>query len=416
MSDRVIGRIISVDSFRVLIELDSNLKGLHKNSYHGLYEIAKINSYIVIPVNDEKIVALVTRVKVTDETEIESFSGIINLPKSKRYIVATMIGTISGNNDDLECKGKQEYLQGVYNFPILDNPVWYVMEQELEVIFDYNKNKKIDFEKDYYLPIGTSPVFNDFEIKINPDKFFCTHAEILGNTGSGKSCTVSTILQSLLNFKFSEDEYINNANIIILDTNGEYKSAFNFSNKITNDRVNAFTIEEEGIKVPFWFMNYDDFDYLFKPSANTQAPILKRAIELAKNNDEAEEKKVFPLIIENTVNQIIDLCQKNDKSNNDELLKIIYEEVENLKNVPELESIFSFDKNEYVKRNEGRGNNAGRFFFNNSTKIMDISFKSDISDKLKKVLEDNNKEVEKVKIRQESNIDLPINFNFEELI
>ena len=36
MSDRGIGRIISVDSFRVFIELDKDQKELHKSGYHGL--------------------------------------------------------------------------------------------------------------------------------------------------------------------------------------------------------------------------------------------------------------------------------------------------------------------------------------------------------------------------------------------
>jgi hypothetical protein len=131
-----------------------------------------------------------------------------------------MTGTISGSEDN------QEYFQGIYNFPVLDNPVWFVMEQDLRVIFDGKENKKINYEKYYFLPIGKSPIFNDFEVKINPDKFFSKHSAILGNTGSGKSCTISTILQSLLKFKFEENKFIKNANIIILDTNGEYKSAF----------------------------------------------------------------------------------------------------------------------------------------------------------------------------------------------
>jgi DNA helicase HerA-like ATPase len=294
MPERRIGRVVSVDSFRVIIELDSEIKGPHKSGYYDLYEIAKINSYVIIPVADEKIVAIVTRVKINDETEIESYSGTITLPKSKRYIIATMTGTINGNKH-------KEYIQGVYDFPILDNPVWYVMEDDLKVIFDYKEAEEpINFKDDYFLPIGISPVFNNFEVKINPDKFFCKHAAILGNTGSGKSCTVATILQSIFSNKYKvknegdeeeHDVFVNNAHFIIFDTNGEYKRAFEFSDQEIRERVNAFTINSEGLKVPYWFMNYEDFDYLFKPSANTQAPILKRAIALAKGSNNHSDKK-----------------------------------------------------------------------------------------------------------------------------
>ena len=48
------------------------------------------------------------------------------------------------------------------------------------------------------------------------------------------------------------------------------------------------------MKVPYWFMNYEDFEYLFEPSAGTQAPILKKALGLSKistkENNELKEK------------------------------------------------------------------------------------------------------------------------------
>lgn len=50
------------------------------------------------------------------------------------------------------------------------------MERDLEVIFDCN-NKEIDYQKDYYLPIGTSAIFNDFEIK-SIQITFCKHSAI----------------------------------------------------------------------------------------------------------------------------------------------------------------------------------------------------------------------------------------------
>ena len=40
---------------------------------------------------------------------------------------------------------------------------------------DKKDKAEIDFDEDYYLPIGTSPSFSDYKIKINPDKFLKTH-------------------------------------------------------------------------------------------------------------------------------------------------------------------------------------------------------------------------------------------------
>ena len=299
MSERSIGKVISVDSFRAYIRLDDDLKSLYKSGYEDIYEVARINSYVIIPIGAERIVAMVTSVKSIDETEIGKNKEAIFLTKSARYLVATMIGTIENNG---------KYIQGVYNYPILDNPVWYVTRQDLDNIFDQKEKTEIDFEADYYLPVGTSPSFSDYQIKINPDKFFGKHAAILGNTGSGKSCTFASIIQSMFEFEYNGKK-LQNAHIIIFDTNGEYKQAFKGTNENPYknlQEVNAFHIDKSGMKVPFWFMNFADFDFLFEPTSGTQAPVFKRALGLAKNQKTITDKPIIDKFTERGILSLFD--------------------------------------------------------------------------------------------------------------
>ena len=269
-SERNIGHIVTVDSLSVFVKLDDDLKSLYKSGYEEIYPVARINSYIIIPVGADKIVALVDRVMNREETDLTKNSGTIFLTESSRYLSATMIGTIENG----------KYIQGVYNYPILDNPVWYVTRKDLDIIFDQKEgDNPINFKEDYYLPIGKSPSFPDYQVKINPDKMFGKHAAILGNTGSGKSCTLTSILQSMFQYDYNGQK-LQSARVVIFDTNGEYKEAFNIDEK---HKVNPFYINENGLKVPYWFMNFDDMDYLFEPTTGTQAPILKRALGLAKS-------------------------------------------------------------------------------------------------------------------------------------
>lgn len=275
--ERQVGRIVSVDSLTVYIKLDDDLKSLYKSGFHEIYPIARINSYIIIPVGADRIVAMVNRVQTREETDMSKSNHSIFLTESSRYLSATMIGTIENN---------KSYVMGVYNYPILDNPVWYVVREDLEKIFDQKKeNEEIDYEHDFYLPIGMSPAFPDFKIKINPDKFFGKHAAILGNTGSGKSCTLASILQSLFHFTYN-GKRLKSAHFIVFDTNGEYKNAFQLSE---DDVVNPLAITKEGLRIPHWFMNYDDLDYLFEPTSGSQAPILKRAVGLAKSSVDTQK-------------------------------------------------------------------------------------------------------------------------------
>lgn len=270
INERRIGHIVTVDSLSVFVRLDDDLKSLYKSGYEEIYPVARINSYIIIPVGADRIVAIVDRVMNREETDLTKTRGAIFLTESNRYLSATMIGTIESGR----------YIQGVYNYPILDNPVWYVTREDLDIIFDQKqKGGKINFKDDFYLPIGTSPSFPDYQVKINPDKMFGKHVAILGNTGSGKSCSLASILQSLFQFDYNGNK-LQSAHVVIFDTNGEYKDAFNIDHK---HKVNPFYINEEGLKVPYWFMNFDDMDYLFEPTTGTQAPILKRALGLAKS-------------------------------------------------------------------------------------------------------------------------------------
>ena len=171
--NKSIGRVLSVDNFRVYIKIDEDLRGAYKNGLNDIYEIARINSYLIIPVGADRVVTLITRVTMKEELEFDKNTTNITLPTSARYISATMLGTIAKQGDS------EKFIQGVYNFPTLDNPVWYGTEKDLQHIFDDKQDvAKIEYDKDFYLPIGTSPAFIDYKVKICPDQFFVKHTAI----------------------------------------------------------------------------------------------------------------------------------------------------------------------------------------------------------------------------------------------
>lgn len=399
MFSREIGRVVNVDSFKVIIELDDNIKGTQKSGYYDIYEVAKVNSYVILPIGSDKIVALITRVKSFEDNEIEKLTGEIKFSKSKRHLLATMLGTIS--------EGK--YLDGVYNYPILDNPVWYIIKEDLEKIFDnISSTNEIDYQKDFYLPIGKNSNFPDYDIKINPDKFFAKHSAILGNTGSGKSCTVTSILQALFNFNYStnkEDKKdLKSATIIIFDTNGEYKKAFE-----GYENINAFTISEDGMRVPYWFMNYEDFEHLFEPSPGTQAPILKKALGLLKNENIFEEKEQL-LVRDYEIQCLVRLYNACEPLSN-EFKNLIYyhsseymnfeilQKEENLKKL--LIKLSATKENELKKSNTNWINGE-----------INLEIRKNLKLELTNVLN----KITSSKTKSYENIDLPKYFNFNDLI
>lgn len=312
ISNKVIGRVLSVDNFRVFIKIDEDLRGSYTSGVNDIYEIARINSYLIIPVGSDRVVALISRVTMKEEIEFDKNPTNITLPTSARYISATMLGTIAKDGN------AEKFVQGVYNFPTLDNPVWYVTEKDLRHIFDDKQDaSKINFEKDYYLPIGTSPAFSNYRVKICPDQFFVKHAAILGNTGSGKSCTFTSIIRNLFRYDYKGSK-LENAHFVIFDTNGEYKDAFipeniNSLEEKNQDElklINAYYYGgDEKVQVPYWFMNWEDYKSLLKPSEGTQAPVLNRAIGLAKNHFEISQIKAHPILTIQGIRDIIPQLQ-----------------------------------------------------------------------------------------------------------
>lgn len=401
-NNRVIGRVLSVDNFRVFIKIDDEIKGSFKSGVNDIYEVARINSYLIVPVGSDKIVALITRVTMKEEIELNSTTTSITLPSSARYISATMLGTITIRN------GKECFIQGVYSFPALDNPVWYVTEQDLNQIFDNKSNSdSIDYQKDYYLPIGTSPAFQNYKVKICPDQFFVKHSAILGNTGSGKSCTLTSILRNLFRFRYNNHTKLTNVHIIIFDTNGEYRDAFLPEKKNSElEEINAYYYGgEEQVRVPYWLMNWNDFKFLLSPSEGVQSPILNRAIGLAKNEQDAIHNKVIPNYLKSDIEGLLN-------SNSEEIKRRTGNQSYGNWNWKENNEIFGIGeavKNFHNELGCEICNLANEENFNNASKQQPII------EKIAKLYDTILAENISKQITNEQNIDLPIWFSYQEL-
>lgn len=280
-SDFEIGRVVAVDTAQVTIELNEDLKALTRTTYEGTQEVGRINSYVVLPVGARRLVAMVTRVSMTEEAELRPDRTAVTLPAARRVMKATLIGTLDGRS----------FTQGVSLFPVLDNPVHLVTTSDLNLMFDAGEiagSIPPDPTKPgFCIHLGDSVVFEGYPIRIDPDAFFGKHAAVLGSTGSGKSCTIASILQSIL-----AREEVRQTNFVILDTNGEYRSAFQQQDadkewKDIGERRCLYIPSDprersSRVAIPYWFLNADDFVRLFRAREGLQAPVLLRALRLAR--------------------------------------------------------------------------------------------------------------------------------------
>lgn len=192
------------------------------------------------------------------------------------------------------------------------------------------------------------------------------------------------------------------ATIIIFDTNGEYKKAFEgYKN------INAFTISEDGMRVPYWFMNYEDFEYLFEPSPGTQAPILKKALGLLKNENifEKDEEILVRNYEISLLAKIKNVCDPSSK----ELKTFVYYHLENCLTLKILEEeiILKEKLKKLYKEKEKIVENRG--FLNGEINLaVSKAVFLETTNVLNKITSSKTKSYE--------NIDLPKYFNFNNLI
>ena len=79
------------------------------------------------------------------------------------------------------------FSRGVEIYPTVGDPVLLPSQDQLKAIVESGENRRVN--------IGISPLAGNAVVSIDPDRLFGRHLAILGNTGSGKSCTVAGVIR-----------------------------------------------------------------------------------------------------------------------------------------------------------------------------------------------------------------------------
>ncbi len=185
--------------------------------------------------------------------------------------------SISGIYDEVI----EKFSFGTNTYPLVGENVFRLWNKILDHIFTPNELTNAP-------TIGNYIYDKSVNVGYNPNVLFGKHLGVFGNTGSGKTCTVVSIIQNYIRKNHSK-----NIKFIILDVNGEYKKAFD---------------EDEAEYIPFTDLRFhhsvlsnSEYGRLFRAAEGVQYPALKDCIgELKKKNDKWDLKK-----LSNQINQWI---------------------------------------------------------------------------------------------------------------
>lgn len=251
--------------------------------------------------------------------------------------------------------------------PPFNSKVYLTTAEELDTIYSDDVTN---------LKIGTSYIYPKYKIGLDVNKFFSNHFAILGNTGSGKSYAVSSLIQKI--FYESESSPFK-SNFFIFDAYGEYKNCFTEINKkFNNINYRLITTDlksnNEHLAIPFYLLGVDDLALLLDAEEPKQIQVISKALSLVSIFAQKEEN-----VIEYK-NDIIARC----------LLDIIYNN-DNLKIRTQIVSILSkfYTKDIYLEKPLTRGgwtlSLKQCLYINENGKIQDIELVCDYLEKFVKV-------------------------------
>ncbi|WP_245476743.1 DUF87 domain-containing protein [Bradyrhizobium sp. Leo170] len=266
---RAIGKVISVAADRFVIEVHGGTDNFTVVGFDDIHYVARLGSFLVIPAQTEYVVAEVVGLRERDGPG--RGDGQMDKANSAKFLDVVPVGMLS-----VAPNGKFRF--GVSVFPSLFSDALYALDTELDRIFDTETDavKSIGHNGSDCIPadatrfrnlgIGQSVIFEDYQVKVRIDDFFGGHVAVLGNTGSGKSCTVASILQAL--FEKPDEHHARGATFVVLDVNGEYHTAFEKLPSIADIGVERVILDGSAaankFRVPHWFLDLAEWELLLQ--------------------------------------------------------------------------------------------------------------------------------------------------------
>jgi DNA helicase HerA-like ATPase len=235
----VIGHVVDVQGNLLTATLVEDEQGQVPTVTIGDEDIlvGQLGSYVAIKQSDVHIIAIVTRM-----TEQEALAAptietpgddAARLPFAKRIARLIPIGSIDSNG---------HFDRGVAYYPTTGAEVHAIGSSDIAKMFDKFQSKGF--------AVGSVATHPSLKVCLDPNNLFGRHFAIVGQTGSGKSWTVASLIQKTV-------EVMPKAHIIVLDLHGEYcwkrqdgTRHYAFSDAIVRH------VDARELEIPYWLMTY----------------------------------------------------------------------------------------------------------------------------------------------------------------
>lgn len=286
---RLVGHIVSIQGFRVKVELLPETRSALRATLNGVQAAIAINAYLTFSLGaGETVIGVITDLEARETFDPGDGDDLrLELMKPRRTANVQLLGTIEHR------EGDPFFTPGISILPTLDTPAEIGSPSLLRAVFELppRRNRPEGYQGDDFdhdLKIGVPTGQRRSEVRASYNDLFSRPLAVVGNTGSGKSFTVASLIQKAMGALHGAAE---EPHVFILDINGEYGRAFpptqvaaTLGSEISRlpDRI---YLNGEEFSLPIWFMNAEEICAWLSAAEQTQEPVLKDWWAVAKGGN-----------------------------------------------------------------------------------------------------------------------------------
>lgn len=333
-----IGVVCSVDGREVRVRVDKD-----KNTTHILYKgtlikNVSVGAYVKIIKGFTPIIGKVDAEKIVPKDTIQ---GDYHSKEDEfdRQLTVKLVGYFTSDR----------FERGITELPLIDDECFLLDSEEFSKIHSFGE------KGEPLLNIGGLATDPQVKISVGVNNLFASHVGIFGNTGSGKSYTLSKLYHELFALYDGKDNFAKKAKFLFFDFNGEYSGPKSICEGKTVYSLNTRK-EDGGDKLPMSadvFLDPQLLSIFANATEKTQRPFIIRCIRLFKNlNGDLDKAKNY------IRSQVCRVLEMTDKAKGDLLLDYLEQIIPNIVDPDTgieagLKSDLGFhDKNQYYFRRD----------------------------------------------------------------
>ncbi|MUL16101.1 ATP-binding protein [Aliivibrio fischeri] len=265
------GKIKEVDGAVIILHAD-----FLEREFQGVKHCAEVGAYVNCGGAHGNTICTISKVQITEMEKTKRSEAGLEIVREERKVVTLSI---------LGCAVGGKFNRGTKRLPTINCETYFLSSNQVNQLIGIDLNE----DKEHFCVTDEK---DDDQTYLNLDKLMGRHTAILGTTGSGKSCTVASIVQSIM----SSYEC---PRILFFDIHNEYPSAFGYNTESPSDsfkqRTNA--IPWSDFTLPYWFLDLEEFFGVYNLDlGSNQKAILKRLITQLKLA-ESEKLNISDIII-----------------------------------------------------------------------------------------------------------------------